>query len=183
MHAHAKFLDRASVEEALATPMSKSSDAFPRDVLACLGDRSRFELVRRIATRAECVSELASQVGLSQSCTTRHLQVLVRRGVVQGQRRGKKVVFQLRDDRPEISALVEWALASGEASTQTSVANGRRSKSRAERPTPKAGPGPAAASPEPAASDSSPLETAVDSEPAPQRVSLSRHDDLEDFLL
>ena len=79
-------------------------------VLACLGDRSRFRVVTALVTGEYCVSDLARQVGLSQSCTTRHLQTLQREGLVHRLRQGKKVIFRLRDDEPEISGLLEWAL-------------------------------------------------------------------------
>jgi DNA-binding transcriptional ArsR family regulator len=57
-----------------------------------------------------CVSDLARRVGLSQSCTTRHLQVLLREGLVARVRSGKRVLFRVRDDEAYVSGLLEWAL-------------------------------------------------------------------------
>jgi DNA-binding Lrp family transcriptional regulator len=62
------------------------SDDVSRGILACLGDSSRFRLVLSILEHERCVSELAGDVGLSQSCTTRHLQYLEREGIVVGVR-------------------------------------------------------------------------------------------------
>lgn len=70
--------------------------------MACLADQSRFRIVFALAGAEQCVSDLARQVGLSQSCTTRHLQSLARRGLVRGSRRGRQVVFSLCFDSPEI---------------------------------------------------------------------------------
>ncbi len=86
------------------------SRSHPRSVLACLGDASRFQLVCRLIGSERCVTELAIEVGLSQSCTTRHLQALERAGLVLGTRHGKKVVFRLRRDAPEVGELLEWVL-------------------------------------------------------------------------
>jgi DNA-binding transcriptional ArsR family regulator len=84
-----------------------------RSMLACLGDASRFDLVYSLIEAERCVTELARKVGLSQSCTTRHLQVLAREGLVLGERQGKRVVFRLRRDEPSVIALLEWALSGG----------------------------------------------------------------------
>jgi DNA-binding transcriptional ArsR family regulator len=90
-------------------------DAKTRDILSCLGDPSRFELVLRLLERERCVSELANAVGLSQSCTTRHLQALSRLGVVHGKRDGKRVMFRLCLERPAVSELLDWATRSSPA--------------------------------------------------------------------
>ena len=93
-----------------------STPSYPRSLLACLGDASRFQLVRSLIEAERCVTELARQVGLSQSCTTRHLQVLAREGLVRGEREGKRVVFRLRREEPSVSALLEWAVRSADGS-------------------------------------------------------------------
>ena len=51
-------------------------EARNRNILACLGDSSRFRIVLSLLERELCVTELAAQVELSQSCTTRHLQYM-----------------------------------------------------------------------------------------------------------
>ncbi len=82
-----------------------------RPVLACLGVASRFRLVRALAVADRCVGELAVAVGLSQSCTTRHLQALERVGLVKGRREGRRVRFRLRAEAPGLSELLDWALS------------------------------------------------------------------------
>jgi DNA-binding transcriptional ArsR family regulator len=82
-----------------------------RRLLACLGDPSRFRVMARLAASEYCVTELAREIGLSQSCTTRHLQALEREGLVRGTRFGKRVVFSLRTEEPMIADLVGWAMS------------------------------------------------------------------------
>jgi len=88
-------------------------DLSPTDtqrVLACLGDPSRFRMVALLAEGDRCVTDIAREVQLSQSCTTRHLQVLLRHAIVSRARQGKRVLFRLRDDTPDMASLLEWTL-------------------------------------------------------------------------
>ena len=79
-------------------------------VLACLGDPSRFRMLALLADGDRCVTDIAREVRLSQSCTTRHLQVMLRHAIVSRVRQGKRVLFRLRDDEPDMASLLEWAL-------------------------------------------------------------------------
>jgi DNA-binding transcriptional ArsR family regulator len=88
-------------------------------VLACLGVASRFRMVRALAVADRCVGELAEAVGLSQSCTTRHLQALERVGLVKGHREGRRVRFRLRAEAPGLSELLGWALSGAGLETLT----------------------------------------------------------------
>jgi len=80
-----------------------------RHMLACIGDHSRYLVIRTLAGGGQCVTEVARRIGRSQSCTTRHLQALARGGIVERERQGKRVVFTLRLDDPRVRGLVEWA--------------------------------------------------------------------------
>ena len=87
-------------------------DLATRDLLACMGDASRFRLVKALADGPRCVTELALAVGLSQSCTTRHLQSLERGRLLLRVREGKRVIYRLSPEEPA-SSLVAWALGGG----------------------------------------------------------------------
>lgn len=80
-----------------------------RHMLACIGDHSRYLVIRTLAGGGQCVTEVAKRIGRSQSCTTRHLQALARGGIVERERQGKRVVFTLRLGDPRVRGLVEWA--------------------------------------------------------------------------
>ena len=145
-------------------------------LLACLGDPSRFRLVVRLAERNLCVSELAVEVGLSQSCTTRHLQALTAVGMVQPSRAGKRVVYALRTGDPEIERLVHWVRgtqAADEPARNVSLPATRRARRIAGVP---------AAEPT-ALTEASP---AGDGATDPDAIGIERPPrgaDLEDFLL
>jgi len=67
-----------------------------QETLAALAAPKRFDLlVLMLSEPDRSVSQLAEAVGLSQSCTTRHLQSLARAGLVNGLRDGKRVVFRI----------------------------------------------------------------------------------------
>lgn len=152
--------------------------------MACLGEESRFRLVKALTGGPRCVTDLASEVGLSQSCTTRHLQALERRRIVRGARSGKRVMYGLREDEPALGPLLSWALR--EWAGVRSPANGI---ALAPRPTrnsrPKASAG---ASPSPVVAQSPPAEQGAGvGEPtpavAPTVPARVRGSEIEDFLL
>jgi DNA-binding transcriptional ArsR family regulator len=177
----------------------KSGTRIARERLAVLGDASRFRIAQALAGAERCVTELAGRVGLSQSCTTRHLQAMARAGLVTGLRDGKRVVFRLRTDDPAIGALLEWAL-SAEPGPASDAGPGRfpRAAAAAAAPAPRrsspARPAQAAAlvTPTTAIAQSAPVDpvfdllsaadTPAEREPVPS-PSPRRTNDLEDYLL
>jgi len=172
-----------------------SAPTHPRSLLACLGDASRFELVCCLIESERCVSELAVRVGLSQSCTTRHLQALQRQGLVRGAREGKRVVFRLRREEPSVGALLEWALREAEAGRSgPGGANLHRETSPAPARPPAGGSRPNGKTKAPAKSPAEPRPGAVsrpevvspgstESQEADPPVALRRPEQLEDYLL
>lgn len=101
-------------------------------LMACLGDASRFRLVQALIGGPRCVTDLAIEVGLSQSCTTRHLQALERRNVVLGTRDGKRVLYRLCSEDPDLRTLLSWALPS-ESTPDVASLPGRMAPSKTSR--------------------------------------------------
>jgi DNA-binding transcriptional ArsR family regulator len=170
--------------------MQMDSQTPAQRLLACLGDPSRFRLLVRLSEKRLCVSELASEVGLSQSCTTRHLQALTVVGLVQPAREGKRVVYALRDGNPEIERLVHWVRGTTDLTPAAVLSTPRPQRDRARpprrpnataaaRPAPPAMPvdGGALTKPVPA------RDGAVDDSDAIEIRRPPRAADLEDFLL
>lgn len=91
--------------------IEKDAASRTQDVLACLAVPSRYRLVLAIAEAERCVGELASSVGLSQSCTTRHLQALERAGLITGTRDGRHVRFALNAEAGGSPDLLDIVLA------------------------------------------------------------------------
>ena len=167
-------------------------------VLACLGVASRFRLVRALAVADRCVGELAEVVGLSQSCTTRHLQALERVGLVKGHREGRRVRFRLQAEAPGLSELLGWALsgaglealAAGRSPSRDQVAarpiptkvDRWMRPTEATRPPGGAGQVPMADAESSGSTDSLNLKH-VDSQAVAGSMRVRRPDDLEDYLL
>lgn len=137
---------------------------------------------------ARCVTDLAAEVGLSQSCTTRHLQSLQRRRLVSGRRDGKRVYYRIREDDPGLMPLLGWALseptgAAGVRALRLSRMGagpgaGRKSGRFLSEPAgdaPSAGPDGSAPAPGP---DPQPSSAAP-----PRLVRRSSGSDIEDYLL
>jgi DNA-binding transcriptional ArsR family regulator len=79
----------------------------PQRLLAALGDPSRFRIVLELSAKERHVSDLAETIGLSQSCTTRHLQALERAGLVRTRRAGKRVMASLEAGEAA-AGLLDW---------------------------------------------------------------------------
>jgi len=100
--------------------------------LSALAAPKRFDLLLLMLARGDrSVSQLAEVVGLSQSCTTRHLQALARAGLVKGVRDGKRVVFRIAPS--DAAARVVLASVSGGrvAAAEARVAKRRSTPGRA----------------------------------------------------
>lgn len=163
------------------------------EVLSVLAPPKRFELARLLLGGVELsVSRLADAVGLSQSCTTRHLQALERAGLVRGTRDGKRVVFRIEPADPVAAALLT-ALQGGSGSTRAVAVAPRRAAPVPARPgclePAKRARAPRGMAPEPPAAASVPQPEPVTESPAPSESGISsataarRRSDLEDFLL
>ena len=104
-------------------------------LLASLGHHSRFRIALRLLEGESSVGELALAIGLSQSCTTRHVQALERASVVRSRRDGKRVLVGLARSHADLAVLLDWI---GPATAAT-----------APRPNAVAGQGRRAAAPKP----------------------------------
>lgn len=109
-----------------------------RRLMSVLGDPSRWAITHVLRRGGRCVTDLAHEIGLSQSCTTRHLQVLARERVVRGDRAGKRVIYSLREDDAQLAGLLVMGrpdpARAGRRSRRTLP--GRLSKPEAARPEP-----------------------------------------------
>lgn len=103
-------------------------------LLAALGHASRYRIALRLLEGECCVGDLAVAVGLSQSCTTRHVQALERAGLVRSRRDGKRVLVAIDAARAEVAALLEW-IAPGAAATRPAPAAAAAAPSSRSRPT------------------------------------------------
>ena len=100
------------------------------DALAVLAPPRRFQLMLLMLAGVDrSVSQLAESVGLSQSCTSRHLQALERAGLLKRVRDGKRVVFGLAP-RDEAARAVVASLSGSGSPAARGAAPRRRASAR-----------------------------------------------------
>ena len=69
------------------------------DMCSALADPSRILLIYALAEKPYCVSDLASEIGISQPAASRHLKILRESGLVRPLRQGPNVEYSLTDLR------------------------------------------------------------------------------------
>jgi ArsR family transcriptional regulator len=69
------------------------------DICSALADPRRILMLYAMSENTLNVSDLASQVGISQPAASRHLKVLRERGLVRAVRNRASVEYRLTDDR------------------------------------------------------------------------------------
>ena len=65
------------------------------EIFKALGHPARIVMVEALGRRARCVSELVEMVEGSQATVSRHLEVLLRAGIVRRRREGVKMIYEL----------------------------------------------------------------------------------------
>ena len=76
-------------------------------VFNALGDRTRFKLLTILSQNDEiCVSELASEVGISNAGVSQQLKVLEHAGLVKRNRMGQKICYQINESDDVSSKLM-----------------------------------------------------------------------------
>jgi DNA-binding transcriptional ArsR family regulator len=68
------------------------------DLLRALAAPVRIAIVLQLRAADRCVHELVDALDVAQPLISQHLRVLKTAGVVQGERRGREVVYRLADD-------------------------------------------------------------------------------------
>lgn len=67
----------------------------PARIFSVLSDNCRLEILRHLAKKRGCVSEIRLATGRSQPNVSQHLRVLRDSGLVKTHREGKKVCYEL----------------------------------------------------------------------------------------
>lgn len=155
--------------------------------MATLADPSRFQMFCELADGPRHVSDLARLVGLSQSCATRHVQVLARAGCVECRRAGKRVMVSLQADEEVTRSLLGWITGSSMRPTSPAVSASVRTPGapkparRSRRPAVVHGEEGSGQEVSPAETVASGTSSGHPNHPQPSAPSRSRA--LEDFLL
>jgi DNA-binding transcriptional ArsR family regulator len=88
--------DRPTLTSVASRPVHTLSAA--GDLLRALAAPVRIAIVLELREHDRCVHELVETLGVAQPLISQHLRVLKTAGVVQGERRGREVVYRLADD-------------------------------------------------------------------------------------
>ena len=94
-----------------AAPLGASAGilADAGDLLRALAAPVRIAIVLQLRESERCVHELVDALDVAQPLISQHLRVLKTAGVVEGERRGREVVYRLVDDH--LSHIVVDAVA------------------------------------------------------------------------
>ncbi|KZB85505.1 ArsR/SmtB family transcription factor [Amycolatopsis regifaucium] len=87
---------RPPAEPAASASAAALADA--GDLLRALAAPVRIAIVLQLRSADRCVHELVDTLDVAQPLISQHLRVLKTAGVVQGERRGREVVYRLVDD-------------------------------------------------------------------------------------
>lgn len=96
------------------TPAATLADA--GELLRALAAPIRIAIVLQLRAGQRCVHELVDALDVAQPLISQHLRVLKTAGVVEGQRRGREVVYRLVDDH--LAHIVADAVAHVEEDSQ-----------------------------------------------------------------
>lgn len=99
--------ERCATPPAVPTP-PEATLVDAGELLRALAAPVRLAIVLQLRIGQRCVHELVEALGVAQPLVSQHLRVLKAAGVVQGQRRGREVVYHLVDDHP--AQIVVYAL-------------------------------------------------------------------------
>lgn len=70
------------------------------DIFSALGDANRLKIIKLLASdRDLCVSEVASEVGITVAGISQHMKILEKAGLVVPQRKGQKICYRINGNR------------------------------------------------------------------------------------
>ncbi len=81
------------------TTLTQEVNQLHAELCAALAEPRRIVLLYALAEQARHVTDLATELGMTQSAASRHLKLLRERGLVRAIRRGANVEYRLADPR------------------------------------------------------------------------------------
>lgn len=71
------------------------------EIFSAMGDPNRTMILMELARAERCVSDLATQLGVSESAVSQHLRLLRTLRLVRPRRQGRNVYYALDDEHVE----------------------------------------------------------------------------------
>ena len=101
-------------------------DAFDlcADILKAIAQPTRLRIIKLLRDGEHCVCEIFPAIGHEQSNTSRHLQTMLRSGILKQRKDGLKIYYSLR--HPEVLEMVRLAerIATNEIARASDILNG-----------------------------------------------------------
>lgn len=100
------MLNMATAKNTL-TKLNKSDERLVH-ILQVLGDTSRYKMFKILLEKKQlCVSEIASKLNISVPAVSQHFRTFELVGIVEKERMGQKICYQLKDNDELINQLVK----------------------------------------------------------------------------
>ncbi|MFQ5710582.1 MAG: arsenite methyltransferase [Candidatus Geothermarchaeales archaeon] len=64
-----------------------------------LGDETRLKIVRYLLSHQSCACDFTTMAKMDQTTISRHLKVLVEAGVLKNEKRGRNIIYSIKDDQ------------------------------------------------------------------------------------
>jgi len=98
------------------------------DILKAMAQPTRLRIIELLQDGEHCVCEIFPAIGHEQSNTSRHLQMMLKSGILKQRKEGLKIYYSLR--HPEVLAMVRLAeqIVVHEAERTSSLVKGKGAK-------------------------------------------------------
>jgi DNA-binding transcriptional ArsR family regulator len=95
------------------------------DILKAMAQPTRLRIIELLQDGEHCVCEIFPAIGQEQSNTSRHLQMMLKSGILNQRKEGLKIYYSLR--HPEVLAMVRLAeqIVVQEAERTSSLVKGK----------------------------------------------------------
>ncbi len=98
---------------------------YSAEVLKAIAQPTRLKIIQLLQDGEHCVCEIFPAIGHEQSNTSRHLQMMLKSGILQQRKDGLKIYYSLR--HPEVLEIVQLAelVAAREAHLKSELFRGK----------------------------------------------------------
>jgi ArsR family transcriptional regulator len=84
------------VEASNLLETSRDAAGGSAEAFAALGDPARLAILRELQSGTTCICELSPRLGMAPNLLSYHLRMLREAGLVEGERRGRRVDYRVR---------------------------------------------------------------------------------------
>lgn len=102
------------------------------EILKAISQPTRLRIIEFLSDGEHCVCEIFPAIGHEQSNTSRHLQMMLKSGILQQRKDGLKIFYSVR--HPEVLDIVRLGevVSSREAAMKAALFNGRKEQTESD---------------------------------------------------